>query len=78
MSVANRPAWLSKMYAEAMSGSKLVVVEYKEGDLPEGPPKSVKMPREEVAKLVSAPGFVEVAEDSTLLPYQYVLTFKKP
>ena len=76
--VASRDAWLSKMYAEAKGGSKLVVVEFKEGDLPEGPPKSVKMPREQVAKLVTNAGFVKTAEDSELLPYQYVLMFKKP
>jgi 2-polyprenyl-3-methyl-5-hydroxy-6-metoxy-1,4-benzoquinol methylase len=76
--VANREAWLSTMYAEAMSSARLVVVEFKEGELPEGPPKSLKMPRNEVAKLVTNAGFAKIAEDSELLPYQFVLTFNKP
>lgn len=75
--VANQAAWLSKMYAEAGTGSKLVVIEFKEGDLPEGPPKGMKIPRERVTTLVTQAGFAKVAEDSTLLPYQYILTFAK-
>ena len=34
-------AWLRKPAAETKSGARLVVVELKEGKLPEGPPEAV-------------------------------------
>ena len=52
-------------------------MEFKEGDLPEGPPASLKLPRDEVVRMVSGAGFALSSESATLLPYQYVLTFKK-
>jgi ubiquinone/menaquinone biosynthesis C-methylase UbiE len=75
--VNDRPTWLANLYREAGAGSKLVIVEFKEGDLPEGPPASLKLPRAEVVRLVSAAGFSRSSENATLLPYQYVLTFRK-
>jgi ubiquinone/menaquinone biosynthesis C-methylase UbiE len=75
--VADRPAWLAKMHAEAAAGARLVLVEFKEGDLPEGPPRSIKLSRAQVTQLVTRAGFVNIAEDSELLPYQYVATFEK-
>jgi hypothetical protein len=76
--VTNRPAWLERLFTKMGTGARLVLIEFKEGDLPEGPPKSIKLPREEVTGLVTKAGFVKVAENSELLPYQYVLTFENP
>jgi ubiquinone/menaquinone biosynthesis C-methylase UbiE len=75
--VKNRPVWLSNLHREVGNGAKLVVVEFKQGDLPEGPPASRKLARDEVVRLVSASGFSLASENETLLPYQYVLTFQK-
>jgi ubiquinone/menaquinone biosynthesis C-methylase UbiE len=75
--VNDRPTWLANLYRETGAGSQLVIVEFKEGDLPEGPPASLKLPRAEVTRLVSAAGFSLSSENVTLLPYQYVLTFRK-
>jgi ubiquinone/menaquinone biosynthesis C-methylase UbiE len=75
--VKHRSVWLSNLFREVGDSAKLVIVEFKEGDLPEGPPASMKLPRDEVAKLVSAAGFSAAGENTTLLPYQYVLTFQK-
>lgn len=69
--------WLKRMHAEAGAGAKLVVVEFKEGDLPQGPPKSMKISPERVTSLATQAGFEKLSEDTKLLPYQYVLTFRK-
>ncbi len=76
--VKDQPTWLSKMYSETASKTKLVIVEFKEGNLPEGPPATLKIARQRVAELVTAAGFQKLAEDSELLPYQFTLTFIKP
>ncbi len=75
--VKNRAAWLSKAHAEVAPGTKLVVVEFKEGDLPEGPPASLKLARADVVQAVSTAGFALTADNDALLPYQYVLTFER-
>ena len=43
--VADRSAWLAKLAAEMRPGARLVLIEFKEGNLPEGPPEAVKITR---------------------------------
>ncbi len=76
--VADRPAWLAKITKAMRSGAKLVLIEFKEGDLPEGPPESVKIPRDKLVALVTKAGFVLASEQADLLPYQTFLVFRKP
>ena len=76
--VTDRPAWLAKITKAMRSGSKLVLLEFKEGDLPEGPPESVKIPRDELVSLVTKAGLVLDSEQADLLPYQTFLVFRKP
>jgi SAM-dependent methyltransferase len=76
--VANREAWLRKGYAEMKPGAKLVVVEFKEGRLPQGPPESVKVPKAKLISMLQDAGFRLVSDRPDLLPYQTFLTFEKP
>ena len=76
--VPARAAWLSKLTSEMKHGARLVVIEFKEGKLPEGPPESVKLPRAELVKLVTGAGLVLDAEKSDLLPYRTFLVFRNP
>ncbi len=76
--VADRPTWLAKLVAEMKTGARLVLVEFKEGDLPEGPPESVKIPRDQLVDLVAKAGLVLASERADLLPYQTFLVFRKP
>jgi ubiquinone/menaquinone biosynthesis C-methylase UbiE len=76
--VSDRVAWLAKVSSEMKPGARFVVVEFKEGNLPEGPPESVKLPRAELVKLVTGAGFALEREDAELLPYQTFLVFRKP
>jgi SAM-dependent methyltransferase len=76
--VTDRAAWLAKLDAEMKSGARLVVIEFKEGDLPEGPPKAAKIPRAEIVRLVAGAGLVLDSERPDLLPYQMLLVFHKP
>ena len=76
--VQGREAWLQKMFSEMKAGAKLVVVEFKEGNLPQGPPESVKIPKAKLTQLVRDAGFVLKSDDPKLLPYQTFLVFQKP
>jgi len=75
--VEDRPAWLRKVASEMRAGAKLVLVEFKEGELPAGPPASVKISRAQMVELATAAGFVLGSEKADLLPYQTFLVFQK-
>lgn len=76
--VDGREAWLRKLAAEMKPGARLVVIEFKEGKLPEGPPEPVKIPKAKLVSMLEAAGFSLQADDPKLLPYQTFLTFAKP
>jgi SAM-dependent methyltransferase len=76
--VEGREAWLGKMFSEMKGGAKLVVLEFKEGKLPEGPPESVKISKASLTVLVEGAGFSLKKDDPDLLPYQTFLVFEKP
>jgi SAM-dependent methyltransferase len=76
--VADRTAWLGKLAGEMASGARLVLIEFKKGKLPQGPPEAAKIPKADLIRLVTAAGFTLDGEKSDLLPYQYLLTFRKP
>jgi SAM-dependent methyltransferase len=76
--VENREPWLRRGFEEMKPGARLVVVEFKEGKLPEGPPESVKIPRARLVALLQGAGFRLVQDRPDLLPYQTFLAFEKP
>lgn len=76
--VSDRPAWLATIVKAMSSEAKLILIEFKEGNLPEGPPESMKIPREQLVKLVTDAGLVLSNEHAQLLPYQTFLVFQKP
>jgi len=76
--VADRAAWLSKLASEMKVGARLVVIEFKQGKLPEGPPESAKIGRAELLASVTKAGLSLASEKADLLPYQTFLVFRKP
>ena len=75
--VQDRAGWLKKAASEMKPGARFVLVEFKEGKLPEGPPEAVKIPRKQLIELVSQAGLPLEAEKADLLPYQVFLVFRK-
>ena len=57
--------------------ARFVLVEFKEGKLPEGPPEAVKIARKQLIELVSLAGLSLESEKADLLPYQVFLVFRK-
>ena len=75
--VSDRSAWLGKLYSEMKPGARLALIEFKEGDLPEGPPASVKITHAQILELMAKAGFTLESERAALLPYQTFLVFRK-
>jgi 2-polyprenyl-3-methyl-5-hydroxy-6-metoxy-1,4-benzoquinol methylase len=75
--VEGREAWLMKLSSGMKPGARLVLIEFKEGKLPEGPPEEVKIPKAQLVSMVEGAGLSLQADLPALLPYQTFLTFKK-
>jgi ubiquinone/menaquinone biosynthesis C-methylase UbiE len=76
--VPARDAWLGKLAREMKPGAKLVLIEFKQGKLPQGPPEGMKIPRAKLLAMAAKAGLTLEAEKPKLLPYQTFLVFKKP
>ena len=76
--VPDPAAWLGKLGSEMKRGARLVLIEFKEGKLPQGPPEKLKIPRAKLLALAVAAGLVLDGEKPKLLPYQTFLVFRKP
>jgi len=75
--VQQRHAWLRRLHDEMKAGARLALIEFREGDLPEGPPEQLKITRAELLKEMDAAGFALIQDQSELLPYQTFLVFQK-
>lgn len=75
--VRDRSTWLAKLAGEMQPGASLALIEFREGDLPQGPPESKKIPRDKIIELADAAGLTLVSEHPNLLPYQVFLVFRK-
>ena len=58
-------------------GAQLVVIEFKEGDLPEGPPATIKIPKMTLIDMFLKNNFKLDKDKSDFLPYQTFLIFSK-
>jgi SAM-dependent methyltransferase len=75
--VADQRAWLATLVAEMKPAARLVLIEYKEGPLPKGPPESMKIPHAQLLKLADEAGLAMVQDRADLLPYQHYMVFTK-
>ena len=69
---------MEAIYSQMKSGARLVLIDFKEGDLPEGPPEKIKVPKAEVLRLCKEAGFTFKEDRSDFLPYQEFLVFERP
>jgi SAM-dependent methyltransferase len=75
--VPNRSQWLKKLHAEMPAGARLAIIEFKSGELPQGPPESIKVSKAELIALLKTAGFTLREDRPRLLPYQEFLVFVK-
>ncbi len=75
--VPNLPHWLSLLHSQMDKQARLIIIEFKEGTLPEGPPERIKISGSKMKELVKAAGFQMIRENTNILPYQYYYEFIK-
>jgi 2-polyprenyl-3-methyl-5-hydroxy-6-metoxy-1,4-benzoquinol methylase len=71
-------AWLKTLSSQMKKGARLAVIEFREGDLPEGPPAAVKIPKKNLIAMITENNFKLETEKPEILPYQEFLIFTKP
>jgi len=70
-----RVDYFRRLRGALRESGRVAVVDYRPGDLPYGPPDSMKLSPEQVRQELEAAGFLLEHEDTELLPYQYLLIF---
>ena len=65
--------YLSKVRKSLRLGGTVVIVDFKEGNLPVGPPEEIKLPLKELKRELGLAGFHHVDVDVESLPYQYMV-----
>ena len=75
--IEHKLPWLKKIHDQMQKGARLILIEFQEGDLPEGPPEKIKIPQDEIITMAINAGFTRISADNKLLPYQTFLVFEK-
>jgi len=73
--IEDRAVYLGKLRGRLRPAGRVAIVDYREGELPVGPPADHKLSRSQVLGEFVDAGWALAAE-STDLPYQYVLVFR--
>ncbi len=76
LNIENRTAYARKLYEGLADNGKLVIIDYKTGDLPAGPPDSSKVSTKIAKSELLAGGFTQIEIDTLSLNYQYIITAK--
>jgi SAM-dependent methyltransferase len=74
--IDDRTTYFEGLAGSLAPGGRLVVVDFEMGELPVGPPDSMKVPPEQVQRELEAAGYVLERAIRGELPYQYVLVFR--
>ncbi|MGB1216426.1 MAG: SAM-dependent methyltransferase, partial [Saprospiraceae bacterium] len=78
--IENRISYFNKLMPALKSGGKLLVVDYKSQDLPEGygPPKDTRASKSDVINELEEAGYRLQEVDDSTLEYQYIILVMKP
>ena len=74
--IQGRTAYFKKLRASLNPGGLLVIVEFKKGDIPVGPPEAMRICAMKLDGELSAAGYTRVSLDHDTLPYHYIVTYK--
>ncbi len=72
--ISERVAYFNRLKADLKKEGRLVIIDFKKGDLPLGPKDKMKISRLEVIKELEKAGY-KLEREEDFLPYQYFLFF---
>ena len=72
----HRVAYFQRVRSFLRPGGKLVIVDFKKGELPVGPSDDIKLAPEIPKTELDQAGYQLERQEEKLLPYQYVLVFQ--
>lgn len=74
--IRDRSEYFGALRDRLKADGRLVIIDFKPGDLPVGPPDTMKLSPAEVETELEAAGYALTHEEQERLPYQYVLVFE--
>ncbi len=75
--VSNPVEWLTHISNQMKAGSRFYMIEFHEGDIPQGPPESAKIPKDKIISYAQEAGLKLNREIENILPYQVFFEFTK-
>lgn len=75
--IANPIEWMTGIVKQLPSNAQFHIIEFKPGDIPNGPPESAKIAPEKLLEIARSAGLVLDRQVGDLLPYQNYYIFKK-
>jgi ubiquinone/menaquinone biosynthesis C-methylase UbiE len=72
--VEDQPKYLSLMKKLLKPGGEIVIIDFHKAEIPVGPPRQMRIAREDLIKQTQRNGF-RLKQEHTFLPYQYFLVF---
>lgn len=69
--------WMTGIVKQLPSNAQFHIIEFKQGDIPNGPPESAKIAPEKLKEIATKSGLELDHEVENLLPYQIYYIFKK-
>ncbi len=73
----NRIQYLKKVKKGLKQKGKILIVDYKIGDMPEGPSDNIKIPVSNTIEEIKSAGFTILEIDNSSLQYQYIIVAQK-
>ncbi|MBL7816935.1 MAG: class I SAM-dependent methyltransferase [Saprospiraceae bacterium] len=74
MYISDRVTYMQHLRQGISKGGMVLIVDYKEKNIPVGPPTNAKVPLSVVEKELKQAGFKNIKSDDTSLDYQYIIT----
>jgi len=72
--IPNRVQYFRNLRSKLSPGAKIVIIEFKMKDIPNGPPPAEKISLYDVERELKEAGYANILTDDTALDYQYIVT----
>lgn len=73
--IGERPRYFGRLKERLLPEGRLVVVDFKMGELPVGPPEDHRVRPRQLHQELTAAGYHRLKLDTTTLPYQYIAIY---